>query len=314
MVSKPYTGQRIDQFLSRMMGGFSRGTIQQWLAARQILLNDAPTQPKTKLKLGDRISCQIDSRSKQDQWQQAQAIPLDIIHKDDDLLVINKPAGLVVHPGAGNPDGTLVNALLHFDPSLANCPRAGIVHRIDKDTTGLLVVARHLQAHQSLVSQLQSHQVVRRYHAVTNGTITYGGSVNQPIRRHPTQRTKMSTGEVGKEAITHYHVVRRFRAHTHITCQLETGRTHQIRVHMQHIGHPLVGDTTYGGRPHLPKQCSAELKTQLQQFPRQALHAFELQLNHPRSGQHCIWTCPLPKDISRLIQALDDDQKHHEHS
>jgi 23S rRNA pseudouridine1911/1915/1917 synthase len=240
---------------------------------------------------------------------QPEAIPLTIVHEDADVLVIDKPAGLVVHPGAGNPRGTLVNALLHFDPRLAELPRAGIVHRLDKDTSGLMVVARTLRAHASLVEQLQARSVHRQYVAVVYGAMIAGGTVDAPIGRHPQDRIKQAVvGESsGRPAVTHYRVRERFRAHTLIECRLETGRTHQIRVHMAHAHHPLVGDAVYGGGLKLPKGATPQLVETLRGFRRQALHAEKLEFAHPVSGETISVSAERPPDLEQLVQALRED-------
>jgi 23S rRNA pseudouridine1911/1915/1917 synthase len=243
-------------------------------------------------------------------WQ-AQDLPLDVVYADASILVINKPAGIVVHPAAGNQDGTLVNALLHYDPSLAEVPRAGIVHRLDKDTSGLLVVARTLQAQASLVRQLQARTVFREYVALVQGVLVAGGSVDAPLGRHPVDRKRMAVVGNGREAITHYRVNTRYRAHTLIDVKLETGRTHQIRVHMAHVGNPLVGDPVYGGRARLPKQATPELVAALQGFRRQALHARRLELEHPESGEWLGWEVPIPADFLDLLTLLEADIEAH---
>ncbi len=231
----------------------------------------------------------------------AQAIGLALVYEDEHLLVIDKPAGLVVHPAAGNPDGTLQNALLHHSPALAALPRAGIVHRLDKDTSGLLVVAKTLQAHKSLVEQLQSRQVHREYRALVIGDLVAGGRVEAPVGRHPAQRTKMAVVPHGREAVTHYRVLESYPGHTLLAVELETGRTHQIRVHMAHIHHPLVGDHTYGARPRPPRSCHPDLTAALQSFPRQALHAIRLGLVHPASGSAMQWEVPMAADLAGLL-------------
>jgi 23S rRNA pseudouridine1911/1915/1917 synthase len=242
-----------------------------------------------------------------DSWR-AQPIALDIVHEDDDLLIINKPAGLVVHPAAGHAEGTLLNALLHHCPTLDTVPRAGIVHRLDKDTTGLMAVAKNLTAQANLVAQLQARTVHREYEAVAIGVMTGGGTVDAPLGRHPRDRKRQAVlSNGGKLAVTHYRVMRRFRAHTHIVCLLETGRTHQIRVHMAHIHHPLLGDPVYGGRFRIPAGMDPALVTLLREFPRQALHARRLELEHPRSGEHLQWQAPLPADMQELLARLAAD-------
>ncbi len=233
-----------------------------------------------------------------------QDIPLNIVYEDEHLIVIDKPSGLVVHPAAGNPDGTLQNALLHHCPGLDCLPRSGIVHRLDKDTTGLLVVAKTLKAHKSLVDQLQCRRVHREYRALVTGSLVAGGTVDAPVGRHPTQRTRMAVVSDGRPAVTHYQVLDRFPAHTLLAVRLETGRTHQIRVHMSHLRHPLVGDPLYAGRPRLPKGASAALTAALQGFPRQALHAIRLGFDHPETGEPVSWATPMAADLARLLELL----------
>ena len=234
-------------------------------------------------------------------------LALTVVHQDEALIVIDKPAGLVVHPGAGNPHHTLQNALLGLDPMLALVPRAGLVHRLDKDTSGLLVVARTPEAHARLVAALAAREIERTYLAICSGVMTGGGSVDAPIGRHRTQRTRMAVRHDGREAITHYRIVKRFRAHTLARVQLETGRTHQIRVHLAHAGYPIVGDPVYGGRRRLPAGCSAALAAALSAFPRQALHATRLALEHPVSGLPLEWESPLPGDMTGLVGVLEQD-------
>ncbi|MDX1497288.1 MAG: 23S rRNA pseudouridine(1911/1915/1917) synthase RluD, partial [Salinisphaeraceae bacterium] len=239
---------------------------------------------------------------------EAQAMPLNIVFEDEALLVINKPAGLVVHPGAGNRSGTLQNALLHHAPELEQVPRAGIVHRLDKDTTGLMVVARSLKAHTALVTAMQAREIRREYEAIVYGVLTAGGHVQTLMGRHPRDRKRMAVVQGGgREALTHYRVIKRYRAHTHLRLKLETGRTHQIRVHMQHIRHPIVGDSVYGGRLRLPAGASDGLRESLQGFKRQALHARRLGLLHPGHGEAMQWDAPLPDDMQSLLDALQTD-------
>ncbi len=240
------------------------------------------------------------------QWQ-AQELPLNIVYEDEFVIVINKPADFVVHPGAGNVDGTLGNALLHRFPELESVPRAGVVHRLDKDTTGLLVVARNLVAQKSLVEQLQARAFEREYQALVVGVMTAGGTVNEPIGRHPSQRTKMAVVHNGKEAVTHYRVIERFRAHTLVKLNLETGRTHQIRVHMAYIHYPLVGDPLYGGRLKIPAGCSAHFAQSLREFKRQALHACRLGFLHPNTQEFMAWDASLPPDMEHLLVAARED-------
>lgn len=295
-------GKRVDQALSALLPDYSRARLQKWIKSGAVTLNDQVVKPKDPVTVGDRVSVRIELEA-ETTWQ-AQAQPLEIVFEDDDIIVINKPAGLVVHPAAGHQDGTLVNALLHHAPDLEQIPRAGIVHRLDKDTSGLLVVARTLQSHHHLVNQLQTRSVTREYEAVLQGVMISGGTVNAPIARHPVDRQRMAVVVGGKEAISHYRVTERFTAHTWVTVKLATGRTHQIRVHMAHIKYPLVGDPVYGGRVRFPKESSAELRAVLSGFSRQALHARHLALVHPKSGEVCSWEVPLPSDMQQLLTAL----------
>jgi 23S rRNA pseudouridine1911/1915/1917 synthase len=239
----------------------------------------------------------------------AQPIPVDIVHQDKHLFIVNKPAGLVVHPGAGNPDQTLQNALLALDPKLAELPRAGIVHRLDKETSGLLIIARTLPAHTVLVRMLEDRAIHREYEAVCKGVMTAGGTIDAPIDRHPVERVKMAVRQGGRESVTHYRVIKRYRANTHVRVQLETGRTHQIRVHLAHAGYPLVGDRVYGGRLMMPKGATEELRMALREFPRQALHAARLQLEHPVTGKALECVAPLPEDMVQLLKVLARDAK-----
>ena len=236
---------------------------------------------------------------------------MELVYEDDHLLVVNKPAGLVVHPAAGNPDGTLQNALLHHDPALVDLPRAGIVHRLDKDTTGLMVVAKTASAHKTLVEALQAREVKREYRALVTGKPTAGGTVEAPIGRHPAKRTRMAVVSSGKHAITHYRIAERFRIHTLLAVNLETGRTHQIRVHMAHLHYPLVGDPVYGGRVKLPPAADEQTRQMLQSFRRQALHAYRLGLRHPATGEPMQWQADIPEDMQALLECLREDMRQH---
>jgi 23S rRNA pseudouridine1911/1915/1917 synthase len=298
-----HSGMRFDQIAALLFGEFSRSRLKSWILSGELLVNGQRRQPRDKLWPGDQLLLAA-SLDVEQAWQ-AQAIDLDIVYEDEALLVINKPAGLVVHPAAGHRDGTLLNALLHHCPSLAELPRAGIVHRLDKDTTGLMVVARQLGSHKQLVAQLQARSVKRRYLAVVAGTPLSGGTVKQPMGRHPVQRQKMAvTAGRGKEAITHYRLVERFAAHSLLQLQLETGRTHQIRVHMAWLGYPLVGDPVYGGRLKIPEAAPEGLQRGLREFRRQALHATRLGLEHPLSGETMHWHAPMPDDMAALVALL----------
>lgn len=296
-------GRRLDQAAAELIPDYSRARLQSWIKGGQLTLNGAPAKPKDKLFGGERLSLRAELEA-QGAWV-AEPMDLEVVYEDDSLLVINKPAGLVVHPAAGNPDGTLLNGLLHHCASLEKIPRAGIVHRLDKDTSGLMVVAKTLTAQAHLVDQLKQRTVSRQYDALVQGNVTGAGKVDAAIGRHRQNRLKMAVLDFGgKEAITHYQVQQRFRAHTLLRCKLETGRTHQIRVHMAHIRHPLVGDPVYGGRPKLPPDASSELIDALQDFSRQALHAAELALIHPQSGEEMHWRASMPADMLALLNLL----------
>ena len=307
-IPEEMAGKRLDQVLAELFPDYSRSRLQQWLKSGQILLDGQTGQrPKDKAKGGEQVTVEAELEPAGD-WQ-AEDIALEIVYEDEAIIVINKPAGIVVHPAVGNRAGTLLNALLHHDPELQNIPRAGIVHRLDKDTSGLMVVARTLKAQTSLVEQLQARTVKREYEAVAVGTMTAGGTVDAPLGRHPKSRKRMAVVSDGKTAVTHYRVMERFRAHTHIRVQLETGRTHQIRVHMMHIRYPLVGDPVYGGRLQLPKGCNEEAREILRTFKRQALHAAQLTIQHPETGEEMSWQAPLPEDMTHLLDVLRKDNE-----
>ncbi len=300
-------GFRLDKALATLFGQYSRSAIQHWIKDGRVTLDGKAEGQKTKVREGQAVVIHVPAPVATD--SQAQDIPLDMVYQDEDILVINKPAGLVVHPGTGNPDGTLLNALLHFDESLAVLPRAGIVHRIDKETTGLLVIARNEKAVKTLVKAIQEKQVRREYLAVIVSQIVAGGTIDAPIGRHSRERTKMAVNNRGKPAVTHYRVEEKFRAHTLVRVILETGRTHQIRVHMNWQGHPVAGDPVYGKRLHVPPASSGQLLNILRGFRRQALHAETLALHHPVSGELLSWTVPMPADMQRLVDVLRDDKK-----
>ncbi len=300
-------GRRLDQALAEGFPDYSRSRLKQWLEAGNILGDGQKHRPKDKIWGGEKVVLDVVLEPQREYV--AQAIPLDIVYEDEQLLVINKPSGLVVHPGSGNPDGTMLNALLHHAPELENIPRAGIVHRLDKETTGLLVVAKTLPAQTALVEQLQERAFEREYDAISVGKMTAGGRIEAPIGRHPVDRVRMAVISSGKDAVTHYRVAERFRGHVHIKVKLETGRTHQIRVHMSHRQYPLVGDPVYGGRLRFPRGCSDDLRQVLRAFKRQALHASRLGLVHPETGEHIEWHAKLPDDIEQLMAALRLDAK-----
>jgi 23S rRNA pseudouridine1911/1915/1917 synthase len=297
-------GQRIDAAIAKMLPDYSRSKITVWVKSGSALINDKTFKPKEKVLGGEIVALTI-KQEKTNDWQ-AEDIPLDIIFEDDDIIVVNKPVGLVTHPGAGNWTGTLANALLHFDSNLANLDRAGIVHRLDKNTSGLMVVARSELAQKNLVEQLQTHSVSREYSAIVYGHMISGGTVDEPIGRDPKNRIKQAVVEDGKDAVTHYRVINRFAHHTHVKAILETGRTHQIRVHMSYIDHPLIADPMYGGKIRFPKKADEQLKDALKGFKRQALHAKKLTLTHPISGEEMSWKAPLPQDLQDLIKALQE--------
>lgn len=294
-------GLRLDQALAQLFPDYSRSRLQQWVKQGRVKVDGEALRPRDKLQGGEWIELEAVEEPRGEFLPQA--IPLAIVFEDEHLIVLNKPAGLVVHPAAGHRDGTLQNALLHHAPQLARLPRAGIVHRLDKETSGLLVVAKTLKAHKGLVDQLQARTVKREYLALVQGRMTAGGTVNAPIGRHPVDRKRFAVVEGGKEAITHYRVAERFPHHTLIRVQLETGRTHQIRVHMAYLRYPLVGDPQYG-RLRLPPGASDELIEALRGFKRQALHAARLSLTHPETGEELSWESPLPEDFQNLLEAL----------
>ncbi len=302
-VTEDSDGDRLDQVAARLFPDYSRSRLQGWIKKGELLVDGKQLRPRDKVEEG--MLLVISTEPEQAVAWQPQDIGLDIIYEDEHILVLNKPAGLIVHPGAGHADGTLVNALLAHAPEMAQLPRGGIVHRLDMETSGIMVAAKSLLAHTDLVAQLQERTVKREYVAVCIGTMTGGGTVDEPMGRHPKQRKKMAVLAVGgKPAITHYRVSQRFGHHTCIAVNLETGRTHQIRVHMAHKHYPLVGDPTYGGRPRIPKGASDELIAALRGFPRQALHARALGLFHPETGEEVHFECPLPKDMQDLLDIL----------
>ena len=306
LVSTDSSGKRLDQVAAKMFPDYSRARLQGWIKDGSLLVNNQTLRPRDKVVEGDEIVVNAMLKSV-DSWV-SEPLLLDIVYEDETLLVINKPNSVVVHPAAGHRDGTLLNGLLHHCSQLELLPRAGIVHRLDKNTTGLMVVAKTLKAHTSLVQQLQAREVSRIYEAVVNGVLTAGGTIDLPLGRHRVNRKKRAVVDDGQQAVTHYTVIKRFQAHTHVQVKLETGRTHQIRVHFSHRRYPLVGDKTYGGRLQLYKGCSEDLATHLRGFSRQALHARTLGLTHPESLEAMQFNAPLPDDMTNLIAALEADK------
>ena len=298
-------GRRFDAVLAELFPEYSRTRLSEWIKSGDARLDGETVRGRDSVRGGETASLDVilDTQT----HALPQDIPIEVLYEDVDVFVLNKPAGLVVHPGAGNPDGTLVNALLFRDPSLSTIPRAGIVHRLDKDTSGVMVVARTLPAHTALVEQLSSREVHRQYLAIVVGSMVSGGTVNAPIDRHSRDRIRMSVREEGRDAITHYRLRERFRAHTALECRLETGRTHQIRVHMTHLKYPIIGDRLYGGPLKLPKHATEELVAALRGFKRQALHAEILEFKHPTSGEPLRVSAPVPADMLNLLAALRAD-------
>jgi 23S rRNA pseudouridine1911/1915/1917 synthase len=299
------SGRRLDQALAELLPQYSRTRIQRWIEEGAVQINGLAPRARDVVVGGEVAS--VEARIVAETGVAAEKLPLDIVHEDAAIIVLNKPPGLVVHPGAGNREHTLQNALLAHDARLARVPRAGLVHRIDKDTSGLLVVARTLESHTALVAMLAAHEIEREYLALCTGAMTGGGTVDEPIGRHRTQRTKMAVRRDGRAAVTHYRIEKRFRAHTLARVRLETGRTHQIRVHMAYIGYPVVGDPVYGGRRRIPAGASAALKAALDGFHRQALHAARLTFTHPRSGKTVQYEAAIPPDLRGLLAELERD-------
>ncbi len=306
IVDAKQDGMRLDQVAALMFPEFSRSKLQAWIKSEKLLLDGNPGRSKDRVELDSVIS--LEAVAEQQQAWQAEDLPLNIVYQDGSILVINKPAGLVVHPGAGNSRGTLANAVLHHFPSQQDLPRAGIVHRLDKDTSGLLVLAMSQQAHQHLVQQLQSRTVKRQYFALAFGQPPIAGRIDKPIGRHLQQRQKMAVREHGgKPAITHYQTLQQYDGIAAMKMKLETGRTHQIRVHMAALGFPLIGDKTYGGSRNISTRYGENLRALLNTFPRQALHAQQLGLVHPHSGEQMEWQAGIPEDLKLLLNALDDE-------
>lgn len=302
VIDADQAGRRLDQALAAVFSEFSRSQLQRWLASGAITVDGAAAPRRLRVAGGERVI--LSAELAVDGVVTPEPIPLEVHHEDNAILVVNKPPGLVVHPGAGNPDGTLQNALLYHYPELGALPRSGLVHRLDRDTSGLMVIARTHEAHQSLVGQLQSRTMGRAYRALVAGQFTAGGVVDEPMGRHPTDRTRMAVRREGRRAVTHYRIDEAFAGHSLLRCYLETGRTHQIRVHLAHIRHPIVGDPTYGGRLKLPPGADEAVTSALRAFGRQALHAEQLTLNHPSSGVVCSWAVAPPDDFHDLLTAL----------
>ncbi|AXE61833.1 23S rRNA pseudouridine(1911/1915/1917) synthase RluD [Candidatus Thioglobus sp. NP1] len=295
-------GNRLDSSLSIMLPDYSRSKITAWIKSGDALINQKTFKPKDKVNGSEVVNLTLNQKQNNN-WI-AEKIPLNIIYEDEDIIVINKKFGLVTHPGAGNWSGTLANALLYYDSSLSILARAGIVHRLDKNTSGLMVVARNEKSQKHLIEQLQNHSIQREYSAIVYGHMIAGGTVDEPIGRDPKDRVKQAVTISGKAAVTHFRAIDRFKSHTHVKAILETGRTHQIRVHLSHVGHSLVGDPVYGGRVRFPKKASVELKEALINFKRQALHSKKLTLMHPVSGEQMSWKAPLPDDMQKLLDIL----------
>jgi 23S rRNA pseudouridine1911/1915/1917 synthase len=309
IVDAPRARRRLDQVLAEAQPDYSRARWQQWIKNGDVRVNEKIVRANHKLRLGETIV--VDARWAEETLADLpQNIQLDIVYEDEDILILNKPIGMVAHPAVGNRSGTLLNALLHHAPTLSTLPRAGLLHRLDKDTSGLLMVAKNLKSYTNLSKKLQARDITRHYYALVQGKLTAGGTIDADIGRHPLHRTKMAVVVTqGKKAITHYRVVERFEHYTLIEVQLETGRTHQIRVHLAHRKHALVGDPTYGGRLQFPRGASEDLKNFLRQFKHQALHAYKLGLVHPRTGKYLEWTAPLPSDFEELLTLLRKESK-----
>jgi 23S rRNA pseudouridine1911/1915/1917 synthase len=300
-------GQRLDQVAALLFAEHSRSRLSAWIKEGRLTVDGAVLRPRDIVHGGAQLALKAEQEA-QGEWI-AQDIELNIVYEDDQILVIDKPAGLVVHPAAGHADGTLLNALLHHVPDIINVPRAGIVHRLDKDTTGLMVAAKTIEAQTRLVDQLQKRSVSRIYECIVIGVVTSGGKINAPIGRSSSQRQRMAVSDGGKPAVSHYRVLERYRSHTHVRVKLETGRTHQIRVHMSHVGYPLVGDPVYGGRFRIPPAANPSMVQTLKEFPRQALHARFLELDHPITGERMKWQSPLPDDFVWLLTLLRQDRE-----
>ncbi len=301
------SGKRLDQALAELLPDHSRARLQGWIRDDYVQIDKKSMRPRDKVHGGEQVEIRAEIES---QISAApEDIPLEIVFEDEHLIIINKPAGLIVHPGAGNPQHTLMNALLHHDQQLEQVARAGIVHRLDKDTTGLLVVARTPQSHTYLANQLQARKIHREYMTIVSGIMTAGGTINQPIGRHRTHRTKMAVVKNGRSSTTHYRIIKKYKHHTQLQVNLETGRTHQIRVHLTWLHYPIIGDPVYGGKKQLVKGMDPNLANYITAFPRQALHARAIQLHHPLSNEMMAWQAPIPEDMAELINTLEIDAK-----
>ncbi|RUR19780.1 23S rRNA pseudouridine(1911/1915/1917) synthase RluD [Legionella sp. km535] len=311
-IPREYHSQRIDSVLAQLLPEYSRSQISNWIKSGAVTLNNKPCKPKDKTLDGDLIKIHVDLNRIDTDFTQCEpeSIPLDIIYEDDDVLVLNKPAGLVVHPGAGNKEHTLVNALLHHASALQHLPRAGIVHRLDKDTTGLLIVAKSLMAHTSLIRQMQARDIKRNYITLVLGHVISGGTIDTGFGRHPRNRLKMAVTGQGRQAITHYAIKKHYNDFTLLDVSLMTGRTHQIRVHLAHINHPVVGDQLYNGRIKFPLNANDQLRMQLQQFKRQALHACSITFRHPKTEEELTFKAPMPDDFKLLLETLDEHYEY----
>ena len=300
-------GMRLDQVVAELFPDYSRNRLATWIKEGRLTVDGKTMKPRDKALASAHVVLEVADEPVID-WQ-PQTLPLDVIFEDEHILVVNKPAGMVVHPAAGHTDGTLVNALLGYAPELDTLPRGGIVHRLDKETSGIMFVARSALAHKSLVAQLSERTVSRTYCAVCTGALTGGGKIDAPIDRHPTARTKMAVVDDGKPAVTHYRIAHRFKHYTQLQVNLETGRTHQIRVHMAHRKWPLIGDPVYAGRQRIPAGASEALITALRNFPRQALHAQALEFEHPATGDWMEFETELPDDLVELLEVLDSEDR-----
>jgi 23S rRNA pseudouridine1911/1915/1917 synthase len=306
-IPRELAGRRLDQALAAVFPDITRSQLQQWIMAGRISVDQRLPRKRDKVVGGERVEIHLPPPIEGS--PAAESIPLDVVYEDASLLVINKPAGLVVHPGAGNPRGTLLNALLHHAPELARLPRAGIVHRLDKDTSGLMVVAKTERARQRLTRDLEARRIKRDYVAIVQGVMITGGTIDAPIGRHRVERTRMTVTERGRHAVSHYRVMKKYRAHTLVQVSLESGRTHQIRVHLAHLRFPVVGDPVYGGRLRIPKAASSALAEHVRGFKRQALHAAKLTLEHPETSAELRWATSVPPDMAELMEALEADAK-----